>query len=97
MTAQPIFDEPGPDDPAEILRALPSDYHAAFLAEYAQALETARRPERYREITTVLRLWRLRAVAYSDPTYADRLAAAKAGDTAGDVALEDLVPGWPPA
>jgi hypothetical protein len=97
VTAQPIFDEPGPDDPAEILRALPAGYHAAFLAEYAEALETARRPEHYRELTTVLRLWRLRAVAYSDPTYADRLAAAKAGDTTGDVPLEDLVPGWPPA
>ena len=44
--------------PAEILSALPSDHHAAFLAEYAQALETARRPEHYRELTALLRLWR---------------------------------------
>ena len=97
MTARPIYDEPSPDDPAEIVRTLPVDYHAAFLAEYNQALETARRPEQYRELTALLRLWRLRAVAYSDPTYAGRLAAAKAGDIAGDVALEDLVPGRPPA
>jgi hypothetical protein len=97
MTARPVFDEPGPDDPAQISRVLPAEYHEAFLAEYTQALESARRPEQYRELTALLRFWRLRAAAYSDPGYARRLAAARAGDTAGDVPLERLAPGWPPA
>lgn len=42
-----------------------------------------------------LRLWRLRAVAYSDPGYAGRLAAARAGRTAGDVPAEQVIAGWP--
>jgi hypothetical protein len=96
MTAQPISDGPGPDDPAQILRSLPAEYHAAFLSEYKQALQNARRPEQYRELTALLRFWRLRALAYSDPGYPERLAAAKAGETVGDVPLEQLVPGWPP-
>lgn len=97
MTAQPAFNDPGPDDPAQILDVLPAEYHAAFLAEYVQALESARRPEHYRELTTLLRFWRLRAVAYADPGYTERLAAAKSGDSSGDVPLEQLVSGWPPA
>jgi len=97
VTAQPLLSEPGPDDPDEILGVLPTEYHASFLAEYTAAVESARRPEQYRALTALLRLWRLRAVAYADPGYADRLAAARAGDTAGDVPLEQLVPGWPPA
>lgn len=88
MPAQPIFEEPGPDDPAQILRVLAGGV-AAFLAEYRQALESALRPEQYRELTAFLRLWRLRAVAYSDPGYTERLAAAEAGDTTGDVYLLD--------
>lgn len=95
VTAQPISDARGPDDPAQILRVMPVEYHAAFLADYAQALEKVRRLEQYRELPAVLRLWRLRAVTYSHPTDADRLAAAKSGDTAGDVPVADLVPGWP--
>jgi hypothetical protein len=33
VTAQPVFGEPGPDGPAQILRVLPVDYHADFLAK----------------------------------------------------------------
>lgn len=95
MTALPAHSAPGPDDPAEILHVLPPEYRAAFLAEYSEALEEARRPEQFRELTALLRFWRLRAVAYSDPGYAERLAAAKAGDTTGDVPLEHLVPRRP--
>ncbi|MGQ0466913.1 MAG: DUF6247 family protein [Sporichthyaceae bacterium] len=97
MTALPVHSAPGPDDPAEILRMLPAEYHAAFLAEYAEAVEGARRPEQFRELTTLLRFWYLRAVAYSDPGYADRLATARAGDTVGDVPLEQLVARRPTA
>jgi len=97
VTAQPLLREPGPDDPAEILRVLPAEYQATFLGEYEAAVENARRPEQFRALAELLRWWRLRAAAYSAPGYAERLAAAKAGDTTGDVPIEDLVPEWPPA
>jgi len=97
VTAQPVYGEPGPDDPAEILRVLPPEHHASFLAEYAAALESARRPEEYRALAALLRLWRLRATAYAEPGYADRLASARAGDSHGDVPAEQLIAGWPPA
>jgi Family of unknown function (DUF6247) len=97
VTAQPVHGEPGPDDPAEILRVLPPSYHASFLAEYTAAVESARRPEQYRSLARLLRLWRLRAAAYADPGYVERLAATRAGDTAGDIPAEDLIAGWPPA
>jgi hypothetical protein len=91
MTAQQIGHDPDPDDPAEILRVLPPDYQGSFLAEYSEALDRARRPEEYRALTGLLHLWRLRAVAYSDPGYAARLAAARAGNWAVAVPLEELI------
>jgi hypothetical protein len=97
VTAQPDHGGPGPNDPAEILRILPPEHHANFLAEYTAAVESARRPEEYRTLAALLRLWRLRATAYAEPEYADRLAAARAGDTSGDVPAERLIAGWPPA
>lgn len=54
MGAQPTS-EPDPLDPAELLRVLPDAYHEQFLAEYADAGDSARRP------ADLLRLWRLRA------------------------------------
>lgn len=43
----------------------------------------------------LLRLWRLTAVAYGDPGYADRLAGAKGESSDTDVPAEQLVGGWP--
>jgi len=40
----------------------------------------------------VLRLWRLRAVAYSDPSFEDRLQAARSGT--GTAIPAEQVPGW---
>jgi len=97
VTALPLSQEPGPDDPAEILRTLPAEYRAGFLAEYEAAVEDARRPEQFRALAELLRWWRLRAAVYNAPGYAERLAAARAGDTTGDVPIEDLVAEWPPA
>jgi hypothetical protein len=88
-TAQQIGHDP--NDPAEILRVLPPDCHGSFLAEYSEALYRARRPEEYRALTELLHLWRLRAVAYSEPGYVARLATARAGDWAGVVPLEELI------
>ena len=58
---------------------LPEGYRAQFLAEYTVAVEGVRRPEQFRQLQEMLRLWRLRAVAYSGPGYEDRLAAAVPG------------------
>ncbi len=74
---------------------LPEGYHAQFLAEYAAAVEGARRPEQFRELQDLLRLWRLRAAAYSGPGYEERLAAARHGRAAGIAPAEQVIPGWP--
>jgi hypothetical protein len=62
MTAQSA-DDLDPDDPLEILRVLPARFHEQFLAEYDAAVAGARRPEEYRRLHRLLRLWRLSAVA----------------------------------
>ena len=77
MTAQPSPEECDPEDPAEILDHLPDHYQSQFRAEYALAVEQARRPEQYRVLQQLLKLWRLRAVAYSDLGYADRLSGQR--------------------
>ncbi|WP_373288872.1 DUF6247 family protein [Microlunatus endophyticus] len=77
MTAQAPRQKRDRDDPAEILARLPESCHAHFRAEYAVAVEQARRPEQYRMLHQLLRLWRLRAVAYGDPGYADRSLAPR--------------------
>jgi hypothetical protein len=96
MTAQLVHDD-DPDDPVEILRVLPMKFHQRFLAEYAAAVAAARRPERYRELHHLLRLWRLRAAAYCDPGFEVRLAAAQdAARTGGPSGppVEDADPDW---
>ena len=94
MTAQSA-PERGPDDPVEILRILPSQFHEQFLAEYDAAVTGARRPEHYHELHRLLRLWRLRAAAYSDPGYESRLQAmqdaARTGRRDG-TPIEEVVP-----
>lgn len=83
-----------PDDPVEILRVLPERFHAQFLREYDTAVTGARRPEQYRELHHLLRLWRLRAAAYSDPGYEARLRAARSA-AQSRTPIEDVVPDWP--
>ena len=94
MTVHPV-DDHDRDDPVEILAVLPGGYHAQFLAEYAAAVEGARRPEQFRQLQELLRLWRLRAVAYSGPGYEERLADARLGRAAGIAPAEQVIPGWP--
>lgn len=96
MTAQSAH-EYDPDDPVEILRVLPSRYHEQFLAEYGAAVANARRPEHYHELHHLLRLWRLRAAAYSDQEYDSRLQAVQYAVCNGRRAgtpIEELVPDW---
>jgi Family of unknown function (DUF6247) len=94
VTANPAYDT-DPDDPIEILHALPGEYHAQFRAEYAAAVDGARRPEQFHQLQEMLRLWRLRAVACSSPGYAGRLAAAREEHAADVVPAAQLIPGWP--
>jgi Family of unknown function (DUF6247) len=96
MSAQPVdgYDQ---DDPVEILHILPGEFHEQFLAEYDAAVAGARRPEQYRELHHLLRLWRLRAVAYSDPGYAARLAAMRESVRSGrrdGTPIEEIVADW---
>jgi hypothetical protein len=92
VTAHPVADA-DPDDPVEILRVLPDGYHAQFLAEYEAAVDGARRPQEFRRLHNLLRLWRLRALAYSDPGYEQRLASARHGS--GFAPANRVIPGWP--
>jgi hypothetical protein len=85
--------DPDPEDPIEILRVLPTEYHAQFLAEYEAAVDGARRPEQFRFLHDLLRLWRLRSIAYSDPGYSDRMNSARHGT--GFSPAEQVIPGWP--
>jgi hypothetical protein len=99
MSAQPVH-EHDPDDPVEILRILPARFHDQFLTEYYDAAsEAARQVGGYRQLHDLLRLWRLSAVAYSDPGFEERLQAVReavrTGSLEGSVPIEDIVPGWP--
>jgi len=96
MAAQPVHDY-DPDDPIEILHVLPARFHEQFLVEYDAAAAGARRPEQYRELHHLLRLWRLRAVAYSDPGYEARLEAMKdvvRTGTREGTPIEEIVSDW---
>jgi len=85
------------DDPVAILHVLPGRFHEQFLAEYDAAVVSARQPEHYHALHQLLRLWRLRAVAYSDPGFAARLEAVQDAVRTGrreDTPVEDVIPGW---
>ncbi len=96
MTAQSA-DEYDPDDPVEILRVLPTRFHGQFLAEYDAAVTGARRPEHYHELHHLLRLWRLRAAAYSNPGFATRPEAIQDAVRTGrreGTPIDEVVPDW---
>ncbi|MGW5189085.1 DUF6247 family protein [Kribbella sp. NPDC004138] len=92
MPAQPMQDPP--EDPGEILRVLPAKWHEQFLSEYHGTLDAAHEVWRFQQLRDVLHLWRLRAVAYSDPAFEETLQAAR--DDRGDefVPAEQVIPGW---
>ncbi len=79
---------------------LPERLREPLLNEYAAAAEAARRPEGYRALHDLLRLWRLTAAAYSEPGFEARLASVReavlAGRPEGSVPIEEIVPDWPP-
>ncbi|QNE20382.1 hypothetical protein F1D05_23815 [Kribbella qitaiheensis] len=92
MTAQPL---PGPgDDPAEILRVLPAEWHEQFLSEYHEALEAAHEVWRFRQLQDVLHLWHLRATAFSKPGFALAEQATREGRAEEFTPAEEVIPGW---
>jgi hypothetical protein len=93
MTAQPIHED-DPYDPVEILRLLPAKWHEPFLAEYEAAVRAAQRVERYRTLHDLLRLWRMRAIAFSDPDFETGFQAAAEGRSEEFVPAEQVFPGW---
>ena len=91
MTALPA--EPARDDPLDpqrILGDLPAAERATFLAQYRRAVDRARDPAGWGELRRLLRLWSLRAVAVSQPGFAEAREAARAG-TGWGMLLEDAV------
>lgn len=80
----------------EILRVLPARYREQLMAEYDAVAAGSRQPEHYRDLHKLLRLWRLSAVAFSDPGYEDRRQAAGDAARAGrrGTPIEDVVPDW---
>ncbi|GAB3756409.1 DUF6247 family protein [Microlunatus parietis] len=76
MSAQPVHDDSDPEDPAEILRVLPEKWHSSFLDDYHAALEAAHEVQHWGELRLLLRLWRLRSIAYSNPEFERSLLEA---------------------
>jgi hypothetical protein len=83
--------DPG-DDPAAIFEALPPAQAERFRAEYEAALDAAHDLVRYRQITDVVRLWRLQAIAHSRPGYDEAIQDALNGRTEAFVSY--IPPGW---
>ncbi|WP_432933565.1 DUF6247 family protein [Microbispora sp. CA-135349] len=79
MTAQPLESsgrhDPG-EDPAAIFEALPPSHRGQFRAEYEEALDAAHDLARFKQVQTLLRQWRLRAIAYARPGYEEAVQDA---------------------
>lgn len=70
--------DPG-DDPAAIFDLLPASHRVQFQAEYDQALDAAHELARFKQVRTLLRRWRLRAMAYARPGYEEAVQDAVRG------------------
>lgn len=82
MTAEflePVGSRDPGDDPAAIFELLPESHRSQFRAEYEQALEAAHDLARFKQVRTLLRQWRLRAMAYSRPGYEEAVQDALQG------------------
>jgi hypothetical protein len=82
------------DDPIEILKMLPTEYHEQFLDDYRRALRAAYPAEGYLALRRMLRRWRAAAEVYADPAFhaeQDRsLRAIETGDLSGYRTLEEV-------
>lgn len=84
MTAQPVHQEPDPQDPQAIHDLLPAAERAGFLHEYRAAVVAARDDvAKYRDLQPLLARWRLTADAAHDPAYRSALTEARAATAQG--------------
>jgi uncharacterized protein DUF6247 len=82
MTAEflePVGSRDPGDDPAAIFELLPESHRSQFRAEYERALDAAHDLARFKQVRTLLRQWRLRAMAYSRPGYEEAVQDALQG------------------
>ncbi|MEU8143641.1 DUF6247 family protein [Nonomuraea sp. NPDC050022] len=92
MTAEPLH-EIG-DDPAEILRLLPERWHEQFLSDYHTALDAAHEVWRFKQLQELLHVWRLHAIAVSNPDFDHAERAVREGRTDEFVSMDMAFPGW---
>jgi hypothetical protein len=95
MTAEflePVRSRDPGDDPAAIFELLPESHRSQFRAEYDQALEAAHDLARFKQVRTLLRQWRLRAMAYSRPGYEEAVQDALDGRV--DAFVRYTPPDW---
>jgi hypothetical protein len=94
VTPPPVPDA-NPEDPVEILRALPEEHHEQFRREYEAAATAAQDPSHFPTLRRLLHFWRLFAAACTQPGYAERVAqakeAARSGDWSASIPLEDVI------
>jgi hypothetical protein len=89
MTAEflePVGPQDPGDDPAAIFELLPASHRDRFRAEYVQALDAAHDLARFKQVRSLLRRWRLRAVAYARPGYEEAVQDARVGKASQAVA-----------
>jgi hypothetical protein len=82
MTAEhlePVGPQDPGEDPAAIFELLPASHRPQFRAEYDQAIDAAHDLERFKQVRSLLRQWRLRAIAYSRPGYEEAVQDAIQG------------------
>lgn len=95
MTAEflePVGSHDPGDDPAAIFELLPESHRSQFRAEFEQALEAAHDLDRFKQVRTLLRQWRLRAMAYNRPGYGQAIEDALEGRT--EAFVRYTPPGW---
>jgi Family of unknown function (DUF6247) len=90
MTAEPVEHYEDPLDPQRILRELPGQERANFLAAYREALDGARDPAGRGNPRRVLRLWSAMVIAVNRPGFYEAQEAALTG-TGGGMPLEDYI------
>ena len=90
MVAQPVEHHDDPLDPQRILRELPGQERANFLAAYREALDGAQDPAGWGNLRRVLRLWSGMAIATNRPGFYEAQEAALTG-TGGGMLLEDYI------
>jgi Family of unknown function (DUF6247) len=94
VAAAPLPEIPeDPEDPQVILRDLPEQERAGWLAQSRDALEAARDPAGYSQLRLVLRIGRLRAIACNSPGFYERTDPDRVRKPG--VPIEDVVPDWP--